>query len=100
MGGTIAFRKGSEYMDFIRWKKECYILPSYELLPHIPAYEFIRHCWKDLHIPIGLVHPKAMKNTPEDPITPEMIRVLFDDPNDIACQPYVVVGLLMNVPIY
>lgn len=87
------------YLSFPEWKKECYIRPSYELLEATPVMQFLRHVWQTKKRPLGLVHPKGMKNEAETPITPDFIRELFDSPDEMCCQPYVVVGKLLGVPI-
>lgn len=99
MDATISYRYNMEYLTFIQWKKQCYITPAYDLLPHIPAFQFLQQCY-DLKIPLGLVHPKSILNTAEQPITKEELRQLFDDPYEISCLPYCIVGKLMNVSIY
>ena len=99
LGPNLAFRKDNEYLNFVQWKAECYIRPSYELLPLTSVYQFLHMLWKDNNIPLGLVHPKAMKNEAETPITREFIRDMYDSPDIMCCQPYVVAGKLMNVEI-
>lgn len=96
---TIAYRHRDEYLDFVQWKKECYIRPSYELLPTISAFQFLQEMREKHHRPLGLVHPMARKARAEEPITRETLRVLFDSPEVMACQPYVVAGKLLNVEI-
>jgi hypothetical protein len=95
---TIAYRKGNEYLKFVQWKKECYIRPSYELLPHTEVYKFLYTIFVENNIPLGLVHPKAL-NGSEDPITKEYIRNMYDSPDIMCCQPYVIAGKLLNVEI-
>lgn len=99
LGNVLKYKKGDKYMDFVEWKKECYIKPSYELLPHTDVYKFLHYVWKENNIPLGLVHPKAVLGEAEKPITVEYIRQLYDSPDDMCCQPYVVAGCLLNVPI-
>lgn len=92
-------RRGPKYVDFVTWKKECYIRPSYEYLPSTTVYQFL-HELKEKKVPIGLVHPMGYKGVAEVPLTEELIRDLFDSAQIMSCQPYVVVGLLLGVPIY
>lgn len=99
MGETISYRYKSEYLDFVQWKKQCYIAPSYELLPKTTVFQFLKKVWSEHNIPLGLVHPKALSENGEEPVTREYIRFLFDSPDIMCCQPYVVVGLLFEVPI-
>ena len=100
MGNVISYRKGPDYLNFVQWKKECYIRPSYELLPTTDVYKFLHTVWSEYNIPLGLVHPKAKSDFAENPITPEFIRNMYDSPDIMCCQPYVVAGKLMNIPIY
>ena len=96
----IAYRYKNDYIDFVTWKKECYIRPSYELLPGTTVYQFLYKVWHDMRRPLGLVHPKAVSVGEVQPaITPEYIRDLFDSPFDMCCQPYVVAGRLLGVDI-
>lgn len=99
MGDVISYRNREQYLDFVLWKKECYIRPSYDLLPHTDVYKFLHTVWSNYNIPLGLVHPKARSEYGETPITPELIRNMYDSPDIMCCQPYVVAGKLMNVPI-
>lgn len=96
---TIAYRKGPLYLNFVEWKKECYIRPSYELLAYTPVYQFLSQVWAQHNIPLGLVHPKARTDQAEVSITPEYIAELFNSPYEMCCQPYVVAGRLLNVTI-
>lgn len=98
LGDVITYRKGTEYLDFVRWKKECYIRPSYELLPTTRVYQFLQQIWGQYNIPLGLVHPKAVLGNAEKPITAEYIRELYDS-YEMCCQPYVIAGCLLGVPI-
>ena len=100
MGSVISYRKGTDYLNFIQWKKECYIRPSYELLPTTDVYKFLYTVWFEHNIPLGLVHPKARNEHGEQQITSDFIRNMYDSPDIMCCQPYVVAGRLMNVPIY
>lgn len=99
LGDTLCYRKGTQYLNFIQWKKECYIRPSYELLPDTDVYKFLEQLHFTHKIPIGLVHPKAVTGAPEYPITFDYIRDLYNSPYEMCCQPFVVAGLLMKVPI-
>lgn len=85
------------YLTFPQWKKECYIKWSYELLPHTDVYQFLEELIKTRSI--GLVHPKAISDAPEVPITKELLKELFDSEYEMCCQPYVVAGKLMGVKI-
>lgn len=99
LGETISYRHGTNYLNFVQWKKECYIRPSYELLPQTEVFRFLQMLWAEHNIPLGLVHPKGISEVGEQPITHEFIRNMYDSPNIMCCQPYVVVGKLLNVPI-
>lgn len=99
MDGVISYLKGTQFLDFVEWKKECYIRPSYELLPHTEVYKFLHKVWFEYNIPLGLVHPKGSSEHGEEPITPDFIRNIYDSPDIMCCQPYVVAGKLLNVDI-
>lgn len=100
LGEKITYRQGNNYLNFVQWKKECYIRPSYELLPNTEVYKFLHAIWAEYNIPLGLVHPKGLSDFGEHPITYEFIRNMYDSPDIMCCQPYVVAGKLLNVPIY
>ncbi|CAH6419195.1 Hypothetical protein HVR_LOCUS393 [uncultured virus] len=100
LGETIAYHKDNRYLNFVQWKKECYIQPSYELLPQTTVFQFLQTIWRDNNIPLGLVHPKGMSDIGEYPITREFIRNMYDSSEIMCCQPYVVAGKLLDVPIY
>jgi hypothetical protein len=103
MGETIAYHNNknmvNKYIDFVTWKKQCYIKPSYELLPQTSVFQFLQKLY-DQRIPIGLVHPKGFDEAVITPITSEYITQLFNDPNIMCCQPYVVAGKLLNINLY
>jgi len=92
----IIFWDGKKYCDFVEWKKQCYILPAYELLEREAAYQYIVQLRQNGYA-VALVHPKGL-NGIEVPITSEYIRRLYDGV-DMCCLPYVVVGKLLGVPI-
>ena len=96
---TIAYRYKEKYLDFVRWKKECYIRPSYELLPEIPTYKFLQAIWQEHRRPLGLVHPKGISGQAEQAITKEYIRNMYDSDVEMVCQPYVIAGKLLGVDI-
>lgn len=96
---TLAYRYKGKYIKFREWKKECYIRPSYNLLPKNHVFLFLQDILKKHKISIGLVHPKGRSNGKEKPITREYIRELFDSEDEMCCQPYVVAGRLLNVEI-
>ena len=95
---TVAYRYQNRYIDFVTWKKECYIRPSYELTPFTRVYQFLQKVRSEGR-PLGLVHPMAISDRPEKPMTREYIRALFDSSTEMCCQPFVVAGLLLDVPI-
>lgn len=94
---TIAYRYQDKNIGFVEWKKQCYIKPSYELLPHTKAFQFLEEVLKR-NIPLGLVHPMA-RNDEEKPITKEFLIELFEDKHEMCCQPFVVSAKLLNIPI-
>jgi hypothetical protein len=96
---TVAYRYRDNYLTFVEWKKECYIRPSYELLPHTRVYQFLLAAWQQHRRPLGLVHPKAIGHESEKPMTKEYLRELFDSPTEMVCQPFVISASLIGVPI-
>lgn len=96
---TIGYSHHGQYLSFVEWKRQCYIAPSYQLLP----YTRVLQCLRQVHrqgIPLGLVHPKGMKHDAEQPLTIADIREMYDSPTIMCCQPYVVAGALLGVPVY
>lgn len=100
LGETLSYRYKDNYLGFVQWKKECYISPSYELLPQTEVFKFLQILWSKHNIPLGLVHPKGATEGGEHPITKEFIQNLYDSDNFMACMPYVIVGKLLDIPIY
>jgi len=86
-----------ECMDFVIWKKECYIKPFYQLAVQTNVYKFLNKLYKD-GISLGLVHPKSPEGE-EKPITKDYIRQLFDSSQEMTCVPFVIAGLLLGVEI-
>lgn len=89
----------SWYVPFVEWKKRCYIRALYDLVLSTPEFEFLKKVWQEERIGIGLAHPMAKEKGALKPITREFIRKLFDS-NTMCCQPYVIAGLLLGVPIF
>lgn len=96
---VVAYWLDEKTVDFVKWKKECYIRPSYELLPSTKEYKFLEKMLTVEKIPLGLVHPKAITGHAELPVTAELIRRIYDSKDEMCCQPFVVAGKLLNVPI-
>jgi len=96
---TVAYKAGDKYMGFVEWKKECYVKPAYDLIKNTKVYEFLYEIFHNKKISLGLVHPKGLKSEPEEPITPQCLTDLFNDPDEMACMPYVVAGVLLNVQV-
>jgi len=102
---TIAYRdvlatnENERYLDFVAWKKRCYIQPAYELLKGNRVYEYLDMLRK-MNWTLGLVHPMAYGDHPEYPVTPKDIRELFDSRDEMSCLPHVLCGKLLGVPIY
>lgn len=92
---TLAYRHHDKYLDFVTWKRECYIQPSYKLLPKTDAYKFLRKVWHGGKA-LGLVHPKGISEHPEQRITKEFITELYNSPTEMCCQPFVIAGLLLG----
>ena len=95
---TVSYRHKGEYLNFVEWKKECYIRPAYELLPTVPAYQFLEELRKARR-PLGLVHPKAFEEESIAPITQKYIIDLFNSPDVMCCMPFVVAAKLLGVKI-
>lgn len=93
----VCYRAQDKYLNFVEWKKECYIKPAYDLLPQTDVFQFLKNMYES-GISLGLVHPMG-KDDSYSPMTPEYIRALYDDPYDMSCMPYCVVGLLLGVSI-
>jgi hypothetical protein len=92
--------KENIYMNFISWKKTCYIKPAYELFEkNNRVIEFLKSLYYNEKISLGLVHPKAKSCYKEKAITPKFITDLYDSPYEMACMPYVVAGYLLGVKI-
>lgn len=96
---VICYHHNKKYLNFVEWKKECYIKPSYELLPSTDVFQFIKNALEIEKVSIGLVHPKAITGQVEEPITKEYIKELFDSEYEMCCQPYVIAGKLLDVEI-
>lgn len=96
---TVAFWYQNQPIDFVTWKKQCYIKPAYDLMPQTEVFKFLQECLQIHHVPLGLVHPKAREAEKEDPVTPKHIRTLYDSSEEFVCMPYCVAGLLLNVGI-
>jgi hypothetical protein len=95
---TVAYRFEGRYLTFREWKLECYIRPSYELLPSTPTYQFLEELHRVHCVPLGLVHPKAREGR-VTPITREFLWDLFHNGDEMCCQPYVVAGKLLGVEL-
>lgn len=89
------------YMNFVSWKKECYIKPAYELFNRNDnkVINFLKLLYNTKKISIGLVHPMAKLGKKEKAITTNYIRNLYDSNEIMTCMPYVVAGYLLNVNI-
>jgi hypothetical protein len=95
---TVAYRYGNNYLDFVSWKKQCYIKPFYELAVKTKPYQFMNTLFKEHKISLGLVHPKSNEGE-ELPITKEYITELYNSKNIMCCVPYCLAGMLLDVAI-
>lgn len=88
------------FLNFVEWKKECYIRPSLKVMPSTPAYQFLVKVWAEEKHPLGLVHPMAL-NEGEiiQPITKKYLRELFNSETEMCCQPYVVAAGLLGMKV-
>jgi hypothetical protein len=96
---VVTYRHHERYLDFVTWKMECYVRPSYQLLPHAKVFQFLQDLWQEKRIPLALVHPKGRSDYAEQPLTRELLRELLYSPDEMCCQPYVVAACLMGVVI-
>jgi len=88
------------YMNFVNWKKSCYIAPAYKLFgENNKVIDFLKYLYCEQKISLGLVHPKGRDSHKENAITPGFIKYLYESPYEMACMPYVVAGYLLNVSI-
>jgi len=88
------------FLDFVEWKKECYIRPSLRMMPSTPAYQFLVKVWEEEGHPLGLVHPMALQEGEIiQPITKKYLRELFDSKVEMCCQPYVVAAGLLGMKV-
>jgi len=88
-----------KYLSFVEWKKQCYIQPSYDLLPQTEVFQFLQRL-RELKRPLGLVHPMVGgKYGKNEAITREWLVELFDSPTVMACQPFVVAARLLGVEV-
>lgn len=93
---VVSYRNAQgEYLDFVQWKIQCYIRPSYSMMDQEPAFQFLQQAWTE-GVALGLVHPKAQQGL-EKPITKEFLEELFLSPTRMCCQPYVVAAKLLGV---
>lgn len=99
LGETIAYRYKDNYLNFVDWKRECYIKLAYELAPQTDAYKFLDRVWRKKNIALGLVHPKSIKSVAEKPITRELLTCLINSEEEMACMPYVICSILMGIKI-
>lgn len=86
-----------QYLNFVEWKKECYVIPAYELLEDHPIINYLRGLRKKGWA-LGLVHPMALTDH-QEALSVDEIRGLFLDDCEMACMPYVVAGYLLGVDL-
>jgi len=93
---TLCYYNHGDYLDFVTWKKECYIKPAYELIKQTSVFEFLSKIRNEHKINIGLVHPMA-KSDEDKPIKKSYLLSLFNDKNEMSCMPFVVAAMLLNI---
>jgi hypothetical protein len=98
LGDTIAYKYKDNYLNFVQWKHECYIKPAYELVPQTEAYKFLVNVWKKKNVPLVLIHSMCNKIEGEEPITREALIDLMNSTEEMACMPYVLASILMDIP--
>jgi hypothetical protein len=86
------------YMDFITWKKKCFIGEAYKLLNKKDnrVMNFLKLLYCEKKISIGLVYPIGKKEDKEKAITPELINYLYNS-HEMTRMCYVVAGYLLGV---
>lgn len=86
------------YMDFITWKKKCFIAPAYELFnkKDNKVINFLKLLYCEKKISIGLVYPITKSSEKEKAITPEFIKYLYNS-HEMTRMCYVVAGYLLGV---
>ena len=94
----IGYYYRGQFLDFVDWKIECYIRPSYQLLSTNQAFLFLINVLNNKRA-LGLVHPKGMEDEIIKPLTKEYVKELFTSKSEMCCQPYVVAGKLLGVEI-
>ena len=94
----ISFYHKGQFLDFVNWKIECYVRPSYQILSSNQAFIFLQNVL-DSKRALGLVHPEGMSDEIIKPLTKEYIKELFYSKTEMSCQPYVVAGKLLGVEI-
>ena len=92
----IGYYYKGEFLDFVNWKIECYIRPSYHILSTNTSFDFLKQVIKNKRA-LGLVHPKGMEDEIIQPLTKEYLKELFDSKDVMCCQPYVIAGKLLGV---
>ena len=97
----ICYYHNGKVIDFVTWKKECYIKPAYELLGRDDnkVMTFLKYLFNEKKVSLGLVHPKGRSEHAEKALTKEFIKKLFDSKFDMCCMPYVVAGFLLGVKV-
>ena len=97
---TIAYCHKDKIIDFVTWKKECYVRPAYDMFQkdNNRVIIFLEYLFKEKKISLGLVHPKGRDGTKEIAITNEFIREIYDGPT-MCCMPFVVAGYLLDVNV-
>jgi hypothetical protein len=96
---TVTYYHQNKYLNFVTWKKECYIKPAYNLLSMCSTFGFLWDIYKNHRIPLGLVHPKGLKLEGETPLSPIDIQALYNNTSEMCCMPYVVAGFLLGVAV-
>ena len=88
------------YMNFITWKKTCFIAPAYELFnkKDNKVIQFLKLLYCEKKISIGLVYPITKMREKEKAITPELIKYLYNS-HEMTRMCYVVAGYLLGIQI-
>ena len=93
----VIYKSKKRYMKFQEWKIECYIKPSYELIPQTDVFQFLYDVYHNKKISLGLVHPFSKGSGELKPVTKEYLKELLESKSQFVCQPYVIAAKLLGI---
>nr|QBK92974.1 MAG: uncharacterized protein LCPAC403_01080 [Pithovirus LCPAC403] len=94
---VVMYKAKGKYIKFQEWKMECYVKPSFKLLPKTDVFQFLHDVYHNKKISVGLVHPMARRDGKIQPMTKEYLKDLLISDQNMICQPYVIAAKLMNI---